>query len=196
MIVRNFILFFLFCILTSAGLNAQTKDSSDFVADSILKAKATKKKLYSEPRKAAILSAILPGLGQVYNRKYWKVPIIYAGLGGFGYMFYFNNSQYNDYRKQVRAAYDNDPATLYDTRYSPDQLQTLKLYYRKYRDIAIIGLGVIYLVNIIDANVDAHLKTFDVSDNLSMNIEPWYKVVNNGHAFGSATGITFKLYIK
>lgn len=179
-------------LLLCDSVLSQTKDSINSITDSTKLAKANKKKIYSGPRKASILSAVLPGLGQVYNRKYWKVPIVYAGLGGFGYMFYFNNAQYNDFRKEVRAAYDNDPATLYDTRYSPDQLQILKLYYRKYRDIAIIGMGVVYLVNIIDANVDAHLKTFDVSDDLSINVEPWYQIITKGNSFKSATGLTFK----
>ena len=190
--IRGYLITISVFLLLCDSVLSQTKDSINSITDSTKLAKANKKKIYSGPRKASILSAVLPGLGQVYNRKYWKVPIVYAGLGGFGYMFYFNNAQYNDFRKEVRAAYDNDPATLYDTRYSPDQLQILKLYYRKYRDIAIIGMGVVYLVNIIDANVDAHLKTFDVSDDLSINVEPWYQIITKGNSFKSATGLTFK----
>jgi hypothetical protein len=190
--IRGCLIIISLCFLFGNTAKAQIKDSVNSSADSTKLAKATKKKIYSGPRKASILSAVLPGLGQAYNRKFWKIPIVYAGLGGFGYMFYFNNSQYNDFRKEVRAAYDNDPSTLYDTRYSPDQLQILKLYYRKYRDIAIIGMSVVYLVNIIDANVDAHLKTFDVSDDLSINVEPWYQIINKGNSFGTATGLTLK----
>jgi hypothetical protein len=71
-----------------------------------------KKVIYTEPRTASIMSAILPGLGQVYNRKYWKVPIIYAGLGGLGYLFYVNQTQYVEYRSNVRAYFDDDPSTV------------------------------------------------------------------------------------
>jgi len=176
----------LFCNLIKAQADSTQLQS----ADSAAKEKAKRKAMYSGPRKASILSAILPGAGQVYNKKYWKLPIIYAGLGGFGYLFYTNNSEYNNYRQAVRAAYDDDPATTYDTRYSPDDLQALKLYYRKYRDIAIFGLGAIYLLNIVDANVDAHLKTFDVSDNLSMRVSPWY---SPGTSRTQALGVSVKL---
>ncbi|MCC6370874.1 MAG: hypothetical protein IT236_07720 [Bacteroidia bacterium] len=184
------ILSLFFCTATQA----QLKDTMAVKADSIALAKANHKKIYSSPRRATIMSAILPGLGQVYNRKYWKVPIIYVGLGGFAYMFSFNNALYKDYKKDVIAYYDSDPATVAVHPYSGDALQTQKLYYRKYRDFAIIGMGVVYLINLIDANVDAHLKTFDVSDDLSLQLEPWMQPQNTG--FGMATGVTLKLNFK
>lgn len=182
------------CLLFFIPLaQAQGTSSVSIISDSTAAAKARNKKLYSGPRKATILSAILPGAGQVYNKKYWKVPIIYAGLGGFGYMFYVNNSEYNNFRQAVRAAYDDDPNTTYDTRYTPDDLQTLKLFYRKNRDISIFGMGAFYLINIIDANVDAHLKTFDVSDDLSFNVSPW----PTWNTFsGPIVGLRIKLNIK
>lgn len=175
---------------------AQIKDSTTAIADSIARAKAQRKKLYSAPRKAAFLSAVLPGAGQIYNRKYWKLPIVYAGLGGFGYMFYTNNTQYLKFRKQVIAANDDNPNTTYDQNYTPDQLQTQKLYYRKFRDFAVFGFGIVYLINIIDASVDAHLKTFDVSDDLSMNIKPWYNMYNANGSVITASGISLKFNFK
>jgi hypothetical protein len=183
-------------LVISHATFSQVADSAALRIDSVEKARAAKKKLYSGPRKASIMSALVPGLGQVYNRKYWKVPIVYAGLGGFGYMFYYNNSQYNDFRKAVIAANDNNPNTTYDSlRYSPAQLKTLKDYYKKYRDFSIFGLGIIYLINIIDANVDAHLRTFDVSDNLSLRVEPWY-MVNPARGLDCAVGLNFKFNLK
>lgn len=184
------------CLCTLICLASNAQDSLSHESDSIARAKAARKKLYSRPRRATIMSAILPGLGQAYNKKYWKLPIIYGGLAGFGYMFYKNNTEFIYFKKNVIAAYDNDPSTGYDLHYSPEQLQTQKLYYKKYRDFAIIGLGIIYIVNLVDANVDAHLRTFDVSDDLSLNVEPWCELMNIGSRVGTATGISLKFKFK
>ena len=169
---------------------------STTAADSAAKEKARNKQLYGGPRKAAILSAVLPGLGQVYNKKVWKVPIIYGGLAGLGYFFVSNNTQYNFYRKNLIAFYDEDSTTLNTTPYSGEQLKTQKLYYRKYRDYAAIGMGLIYLLNIIDAHVDAHLKTFDVSDDLSLRIEPWQTGVSLNGQTRTVQGLSLKLTFK
>lgn len=124
-------------------------------------------------RKASLYSAILPGLGQGYNKKYWKIPVIYAGLGGFAYLFYTNQQEYTYYRKNLLAETDTDPNTSNEiVGYDISGLQAEKLRYKKLRDFGIIGCSLVYVFNIIDANVDAHLKTFDVSDNLSMEFKP------------------------
>lgn len=158
-------------------------------SDSLEREKAKNKRIYARPRRASIMSAVIPGLGQVYNRKYWKVPVIYAGLGAFGWIFKQNNDQYQFYRRNLRAVYDDDPNTKNETHYSPDQLQSQKVYYKRYRDLAAIGMGAIYLLNIIDANVDAHLRTFDVSDDLSLRAGPWFVP-------GVATGVRLTLQFK
>lgn len=185
-----FLLFFLF------QLNAQKKDSLSLAVDSAQLAKEIRKENYTSPRRASIMSMLLPGLGQAYNKKYWKIPVIYAGLGGLGYLFALNNKEYNYYRKNLIAVNDDDPATNNETLYSSDQLQTLKNSYKKSRDLALIGMSLIYLLNIIDANVDAHLRTFDVSDDLSLNIDPWQSVYHRQSNFGLATGISIKLNFK
>jgi hypothetical protein len=178
-------------------LTGQEKQKMSSEADTASLTKSEKKVVYTGPRKASIMSAVLPGLGQVYNKKYWKVPIIYAGLGGFGYMFYYNNGLYNDFRKNVIAVYDNDVNTVNSMPwYSGEQLQTLKLQYRKSRDFAFIGFAIVYLLNIIDANVDAHLKTFDVSDDLSFSIKPWYESSIKSSRSVLAAGLTLKLNFK
>lgn len=159
--------------------------------------KPQKKAVYSTARKASIMSAVLPGLGQAYNKKYWKIPVIYAGLGGFGYMFLTNNKQYNLYRANVIAYNDNDSLTLPSMpEYSSDQSQILKLQYRKNRDFAVIGFSIVYLINIIDANVDAHLRTFDVSDDLSIHIDPWQSTYKTSLGYRTATGLSIKLNFK
>lgn len=156
-----------------------------------------KKAVYGSARKASIMSAVLPGLGQIYNRKYWKAPVIYAGLGGLGYFFYINNTRYNTYRNGLLYAVQNgDVAVVNGQAYTTSQLQTQKLYYRKFRDFAVIGMAVLYVLNIIDANVDAHLKTFDVSDDLSLHVDPWQGVYSTSAGFGTATGISLKLNFK
>jgi hypothetical protein len=125
------------------------------------------------PKKAAIYSACLPGLGQVYNKKYWKVPIIYAGFAGLGYGFYFNHREFKTYRNALRYRYDDDPATIDNfPQYNDDNLVTLKNFYQRYRDLTVVGMVALYTLNVVDAAVDAHLFTFDVSDDLSMRIQP------------------------
>ncbi len=173
---------------------AQKSNADSLRADSIQKNKSSKNQIYKGPRKATILSAVLPGLGQVYNKKYWKVPIVYAGLGAFIYMFHTNNEQYHFYRNGLlKVVRDTSIKTV--NGLSQDQLQTQKLYYKKYRDFSVIGIAAVYLLNIIDANVDAHLKSFDVSDDLSIEFKPW---INNYGLIGSniSGGLTIKLKFK
>jgi hypothetical protein len=126
------------------------------------------------PKKAALMSACLPGLGQVYNKKYWKVPLMYAGFAALGYAFYQNQTKYVKYRDAYKYRIDNDSMTVdkYVGIYSSSTLFDAQQHYHRNRDLTLIGLGVLYMLNIIDASVDGHLYTFDVSDNLSLNIQP------------------------
>lgn len=153
-------------------------DAGYFFPNDTIPADTVKKPYVHSPKKAAIMSACLPGLGQVYNgmhgaKSYWKIPVIYAGFGGLGYGFAWNQSIYKDYRNSLRARYDDDTTTidLYPN-YSDDNLVTLKNYYQRYRDLCVIGMAALYTLQIVDAAVDAHLLTFDVGDNLSMNVQP------------------------
>lgn len=123
--------------------------------------------------KAALFSAIIPGLGQAYNKKYWKMPIVYAGFAGLGYAIYFNNKNYQRYLSSYKAETDNNPFTVNkDSIYNASNLIIIKDFYRRNRDLAGIGLVVFYAMNIIDAYVDAELYYFDVSDKLSMQVRP------------------------
>ncbi len=182
-----FILVFSFFVFSAAAQNDTLK------ADTVKSVK-NNRSVYANARRATLMSAILPGLGQIYNKKYWKVPIIYAGIGGFGYMFVTNNTQYNYYRAALLYSVDNGGVAVADGQlYRTEDLQTLKLGFKKYRDFAAIGIGILYLLNIVDANVDAHLKTFDVSDDLSLNIDPWQIIGPGGTC---ATGLSIKLNFK
>ncbi|MDY0216742.1 MAG: DUF5683 domain-containing protein [Bacteroidales bacterium] len=134
----------------------------------------TKIALHS-PKKAAIYSAVLPGLGQVYNQKYWKIPIVYAGLGGSAYFFYANNKEYQVFRKELQARFLNETENLNPkfANYSESNLVSLKNYYQRNRELSILVAVVVYALNILDASVDAHLFSFDVSDDLSFSIQPF-----------------------
>ncbi len=123
------------------------------------------------PKKAAWLS-VMPGLGQIYNKKYWKVPIIYAALGTTAYFWVDNNKQYKSFREAYSSRLDNDFSNDLMPEYSTEDLRQLKNYYWRYRDMSALIFAGIWALNILDAVVDAHLYTFDISDDLSMRIQP------------------------
>lgn len=191
-VLLSYILFF---VIVCTSVQAQQNDSirNNFREDSIQSKRAVNKAIYSDARKASIMSACLPGLGQVYNKKYWKVPVIYAALGGLGYWGITNQTQLKFYSNNLSAENDEDPSTLNTSGYNTDQLITQKRYYRKYRDIAVIAGILVYLINIVDANVDAHLKTFDVSDDLSVQLKPYS---NLDYTNKLQAGLTLKLNFK
>ncbi len=185
----------LFFICFGVLAKAQRNDSLriEIRKDSIQKKRAVNKAIYSNARKATIMSACLPSLGQIYNKKYWKAPLIYAALGGLGYWGVTNQIKYKYYSDNLRYENDNDETTINGTLYNTNQLIDQKRYYRKYRDIAIMAGALVYLVNIIDANVDAHLKTFDVSDDLSLQVNPYSNFDYNNKL---QAGLTLKLKFK
>jgi hypothetical protein len=125
---------------------------------------------YQNPHKAALLSAIIPGLGQAYNKKYWKVPIVYAGFGTFAFFIRYNEKGYLKWR-QAYIDYPNYDLG-YDFPLTKDQIDRTKNSYKRYRDLCIIGTAGFYILQIIDATVDAYLFDWDVSDDISMKIEP------------------------
>ncbi len=145
----------------------------DSTADTLVSTQNDTLKKKHSPKKAAIMSAAFPGLGQIYNRKYWKLPIIYGGLGTLGYLITFNSIQYSFYRKAYLAKIDDDPLTVDEFPFaSEDGLRQRLNQHRRTRDMLIAGAVLVYALNIIDASVDAHLFEFDVSDNLSLRVEP------------------------
>ena len=174
------------CFFT--GLSQTSKDTL-MVVDTIYHKKPKKD---HRPRTATILSAIIPGAGQIYNRKYWKAPIAWAGLGAVGYFFMHNQTLYTQYRNDVRSLVNGDTSAVVNSKYSLDQLQSQKIIYRKRRDLFGFGVIAVYAMQVIDANVDAHLRTFDVSDDLSLELHA--KPIYTGAAFGA--GISLKLNIK
>lgn len=126
------------------------------------------------PHKATMYSALVPGLGQVYNKKYWKLPVIYGATGIIIYAFNFNNDQYNKYKN---AYTDMDAGKITDFEGITDKtiLIRAKDGYKRDRNLNVILLGAVYLLNVVDATVDAHLFDYEMTDDLSLNVQPTLK---------------------
>lgn len=126
------------------------------------------------PHRATIYSLVLPGLGQAYNKKYWKIPVIYAGFGVFTYFIVTNNNAYHDYRDAylwVESEGEQGVENKY-SGYNTDQLSSAMNYHHDNRDLSAILMVLFYGLNIVDAAVDAHLESFDISDDLSLRMAP------------------------
>lgn len=218
--IRGFsiVLFVLFSNILSVSVFGQAKGSEKdviiakedtvmrqqatmFVVDTLNQAELTqlnkeiqlslKTEFTPDPTKAVIYSAIFPGLGQIYNRKYWKLPIIYGGFLGVVYAVTWNGNMYSDYQNAYRDFVTNPYGTTSWHNFVPDEdpvtqvlgsasrksqvqesLKRRRDYFRRNRDLAIIvGVGV-YALCMIDAYVDAHLYNFDVTPDLSMTVAP------------------------
>ncbi len=138
------------------------------------------------PRIASYRSAILPGWGQYANKKYWKVPVVYAALGITAYIFRQNLNQFNDAKAAYANAIDGDtsndwqiPQPYYSVRDQPDRIKTFRNQVRQNVDYTVLFFILFWGLNVVDATVDAHLKTFDVSDDLSLHIRPGYSQLAN-----------------
>ncbi len=156
------------------------------------------------PSKAAFYSAILPGLGQVYNKRYWKVPIVYAALGTGIYAYTYNDNQYDRFRaafKRRRAGFTDDE--FYDLNnsgivpgspdFSDQALQDAQERFQRDRDLSLLITIALYVLNIIDANVDAHLKQFNVNEDLGLDMRPFleFNPVMGAPEYGLALQIKF-----
>lgn len=178
--------------LTSSVDKEQTQQAADSAKVSIPKAAWV-----PNPTKATWLALVIPGAGQIYNRKYWKLPIIYGGFAGCAYALTWNGNMYKDYMNAYKDAVNKNWTSTnitdllppgYINRVSKDQLtETLrkrKDTYRRFRDLSIFATIGVYLLSVIDAYVDAELSNFDITPDLSMRIEP---VVIPNHTTGSGT---------
>jgi len=176
---------------TDAGKDSLTTKNS--------KVDTVKKKIY-DPKVAARRSAIIPGWGQAYNKKYWKIPIIYAGLGITGYIFVNNIKIYKEYKfaysARVKAGppdYDSTDYHQLDNIYktlSPNSIRSARDEFRRYVDYSALIFIVLWGLNVVDATVDAHLKNFDVSPDLSLQIRPGYS--DMARTNGVSLVLTFK----
>lgn len=133
------------------------------------------------PRIATIRSAILPGWGQATNKKYWKIPIVYGALGTTGYIFFRNVKQFKEANKAYKNAIDGNPNNdneipepYYSVKDQPERIKNFRNEVRQNVDYSVLFFIAFWGLNVVDAAVDAHLKTFDVSSDLSLEIKPGY----------------------
>lgn len=207
------------CILagtlhTVAQNDTSISDSSNIAKDStrkkeaefktenpVLKSKKTKKtepgKITDHsPRKALKLALFLPGSGQIYNKKYWKMPIVYGGFAACTYFFIENRSQYLRYRDAYRLEVDENPDTqseFADQNITPQGIAQRRDQHKQWMELSIIGIGATYLLQVVDAYVDAHLFDFDVSDDLSMSWQPNFQPgLNTTRTMGVKLSLNFK----
>lgn len=183
--------FFFILLVTSLFFNNvsasdidSTIHSNSFSKDSIQK---NYPKLHS-PKRATILSTIIPGTGQIYNKKYWKTPVIYIGFTALIYEASVLHDKYSLYSDLYKEAKNNDDQMDNSDRYQAANLHDARDYYRKYRDLTFIGIGFWYVLNIIDANVDAHFFDYDISDDLSIHYQPTF---NNEYNLGLSIALSF-----
>jgi hypothetical protein len=190
LLIRTFIIILLFCC-ANVSTFAQKTDTVIVLKDTTVAAKAKPTlppdfllkdsvEPYS-PRKAIVRSAIIPGWGQITNKKYWKVPIVYGALGTTAYLFFRNLSQYKDAKRAYLLATDKDtanniliPEPYYSVRFQPERIRSFRNSVRQNVDYSVLFFIFFWGLNVADAAVDAHLKTFDVSDDVSLQIKAGY----------------------
>lgn len=194
-----------FFFLLSYTLSAQEKKqpekettSDEVLVDSVQEARKPIDPL--SPSRAAFYSAVLPGLGQAYNKKYWKIPLVYGALGTGVYFYIHNTNEYNRYRDAYKSRlagfetdefyYDAQGNKLASPRVTTDGLQRGQKFYRRNRELSLLVIIGMYALNIIDANVDAHLLQFNVDENLSLN--PRYELNNIDSRGNFGVSLNFK----
>lgn len=143
-----------------------------------------------DPRKALFYSAVLPGMGQAYNKKYWKMPFVYGGFGFLIYVSAFYHSENLKYREQLFEVVNNPSlGGISSDGLTEDQLRTLVNQSRRERDFFLIITGVWYMLQMVDAHIDSHLKEFDLNPKLQVRIEP---IMENNLQLGRSTGVALK----
>lgn len=198
--LKHVFILLLFLGLFSSQLKAQdAQDTSDvlissqdtLIVDSNDPVEVVIDTLENRPNTAALYSAALPGLGQAYNKKFWKIPIIYGGGLVIGYFINYNHQLYKQYRDGLIAFIDQDDRTVpFDPRLTQDDYQRAVDYWRRNRDLLMIGALVLYVAAIVDAHVDAHLELFTVEDDISLNLEPSF---NTTAMHTNLYGVSLKL---
>lgn len=138
------------------------------------------------PSKAAFYSAILPGAGQLYNKSYWKIPLVYGGMGTSLYFYIDNNKAYNrardEYKLRLRGIDRTDNPKV--GTYTKEQLATVQRSAQRNRDLSLFITIGLYILNVVDANVDAHLQQFNVDEDLTFKPTFEYNQPLNQHQFG------------
>ena len=174
---------FILILLILIGFTNQSKAQKPILLDSLSLSDTVRvKKIRNHsPGKASLFSAVVPGLGQAYNKKYWKLPIVYAAIGVPLYFALTNQKNFNRYKTAYGLRIDGDATTVdeFDGTLSQDNLKSNLDYYQRNKDLSYILVGLFYVFNIVDAAVDAHLFNFPKNDNLSFNLQPNLELTSN-----------------
>lgn len=185
--MHKYITITLLLFFGNALIFAQAKSETKLVSKDTVKSQEINP---LAPAKAAFYSAVLPGLGQAYNKKYWKIPLVYGAMGTSLYYYSWNNRKYNQYRNAYKnrlAGYTDDKFQYLDDA----RLIQAQRFHQRNRDISLLLTVGFYILNIVDANVDAHLLQFNVNDNLSLNPKIDQNDINYKTNFGLALNYTF-----
>lgn len=197
--------FILMSLLTHSDAFSQNRGNSSAKRDSgmlapkkpeVLKDSA-RLAIEAMPRTAARRSAMLPGLGQIYNKRWWKVPLVYGGFVGIGLVYEFNQRNYKIFLKEAQYRQEN-PGKTQNPLYAPyttEGIINIKDSYRRDRDLSILGGLGFYAINIIDAYIDAKFFRFDLSDDLSVQLKPSVQQTVPVHASASGAVLGLKLKI-
>ena len=195
--MEKFIFIFTLFFGISLGGYSQnvSQDSSGIFEGEIKKVSHSELEDYHSPKKATILSAVIPGAGQIYNKKYWKVPVVWVGIGTSIYLSQMYRNLYHEFRTEYLLELEYPKTqSKYHGQATLASLESTKNAYKQWMETSYIVAGAIYVLQILDANVDAQLITFDVSDDLSMNISP--TAYPNALKPTPTMGLTLSLNIK
>jgi hypothetical protein len=182
------------------SISSTLAEQGIIIKDSVSFKKSKKEFNPLAPSKAAFYSAILPGMGQIYNKRYWKAPIAWGLIGGSIYMYTWNNDNYKSFRtafKRRQAGFTDDEFYDLNNGIIPsldvDDLEYQQERFQSDRDLWLVVAIGMYALNIVDANVDAHLKQFNIDDDLSIDFEPYFDLnqVTNSPNYGMALIIKF-----
>ena len=192
---------------TSQEQQKDLSDSLNITLDSLAKSQPVTIPVVfkPDPQKSLWYAIIFPGLGQIYNRQYWKVPIVYGGVAGLTYAISWNGKYYRDYSRGYRDIMDSDPNTksyekLLPYSIDPSSSEAKNLMksrqntYRRYRDLSIVGAVAFYAITVIDAYVDAQLADFDISPDLSMQVAPTLFQTPNSYKPSVGVQLNFNLF--
>ena len=188
--MRRFVIIFILSLfITPQSVFSQTEQPLLLAKDTLNAKRAD----VLAPSKAAFYSAVVPGLGQIYNKKYWKVPIVYVGLGAGIYFYADNNKKYHRFRNEYKKRLNGtaDPNDSYFGNLDNNRVIDGQKFYQRNRDLSALITAAIYILNVVDANVDAHLMQFNVNENLTLRPDYNQNEIDFKHNIGLTLNYQF-----
>jgi hypothetical protein len=179
---------FLLFLFGSTPLLAQVVTDGLIISDTITREEIDPLR----PSKAAFYSAVLPGLGQAYNKKYWKIPLVYGAIGATLYVYSYNNTRYHDFRDEYKRRLAGEPGLEEFEFLDRDRLIRAQRFHQRNRDLSLLVAAAFYVLNIVDANIDAHLQQFNVDENLSLSPKVYQNQIDYKTNVGVSLNYTFR----